>query len=103
MRPFGKALEHVDRGRGSFHGATSEVMVMEGGRVIDRRAPGLAEFFSDRALKMREMSLQHWGQDRAIELIGRSPAFSDFLKQLEKVGPFKEAVLITGESGVGKE
>jgi two-component system NtrC family response regulator len=78
-------------------------MVMEGGRVIDRRAPGLAEFFSDRALRMREMSLQHWGQDRAIELIGRSPAFSDFLKQLEKVGPFKEAVLITGESGVGKE
>ena len=71
VRPFGKALEHVDRGRGSFHGAMSEVMVMEGGRVIDRRAPGLAEFFSDRALRMREMSLQHWGQDRDIELIGR--------------------------------
>jgi DNA-binding NtrC family response regulator len=76
---------------------------MEGGRVIDRRAPALAEFFSDRALRMREMSLQHWGQDRVIELIGRSSAFNDFLKQLEKISPFREAVLITGESGVGKE
>jgi DNA-binding NtrC family response regulator len=73
------------------------------GRVIDRRTSGLAEFFSERAMRMREMSLQHWGQERMIELIGRSTAFVDFLKQLEKVGPFREAVLITGESGVGKE
>jgi two-component system, NtrC family, response regulator len=87
-------------GRGSFHDAQSDVME---GRVIDRRASALPEFFSDRGLRMREMSLQHWGQERVIELIGRSPAFSDFLKQLEKVGPFREAVLITGESGVGKE
>jgi DNA-binding NtrC family response regulator len=82
--------------------AVSQSGLMEG-QVIEHRAPAMAEYFSTRALRMRDMSLQHWGQDRVIELIGRSPAFVDLLAKLEKVGPFREAVLITGESGVGKE
>jgi DNA-binding NtrC family response regulator len=81
---------------------SSQSGLMEG-YVIDRQAPETAEYFSERGLRMREQSLSHWGQDRVIELIGRSPAFVDMLGKLEKFGPFREAVLITGESGVGKE
>jgi DNA-binding NtrC family response regulator len=41
------------------------------------------------------------GPDLAI--IGRSPAFVNLLEHIIKVAPYRECVLITGESGAGKE
>ncbi|HSG00174.1 MAG TPA: sigma 54-interacting transcriptional regulator [Vicinamibacterales bacterium] len=43
------------------------------------------------------------GRDRTIDMVGLSPAFIDLLVRLEKVARYREPVLITGESGVGKE
>ncbi len=59
--------------------------------------------FSPTALKVRQASVDLWGPDRAVEIVGRSPQMQDLLTRLEKVAPFEEPVLIFGESGVGKE
>lgn len=39
----------------------------------------------------------------ALAIIGRSPVFVNLLEQIIKVAPYRECVLITGESGAGKE
>lgn len=60
-------------------------------------------FFSEIALKVRSESQARYGAGRRIEMIGRSPAYTDVLKKVDKVASFHEPVLIVGESGVGKE
>ena len=52
---------------------------------------------------VRTISKQLWGADRAVDLIGGSGRFLRVLEQASKVANFQEPVLITGESGVGKE
>ena len=42
-------------------------------------------------------------QDRFFDLVGRSVAMRQIFAQLEKVGPSDLTVLITGETGTGKE
>ena len=59
--------------------------------------------FSTAAQRIRQMSIETWGADRAVELVGAAPSFTQLLKKLEKVAAFDEPVLITGESGSGKE
>jgi DNA-binding NtrC family response regulator len=54
-------------------------------------------------VRIRELSVERWGDARAIEMIGDSPAFVSLLSKLEKFAPFSEPVLITGESGSGKD
>jgi DNA-binding NtrC family response regulator len=39
----------------------------------------------------------------ATQLVGRSPVIQEIMNLIEKVGPAPSTVLITGESGVGKE
>ena len=63
-----------------------------------------------RALQGRELSLQHKelkdrvGQSKALEgMIGKSAAMQKIAELIKKVAPSKATVLITGESGVGKE
>jgi len=63
------------------------------------RSPGLG----DLALRVRRASIQLWGEDRAVDLIGQSPVFLDVLAKIEKIARYREPVLITGESGTGKE
>ena len=53
--------------------------------------------------RVRDLSVARWGADRAVDLIGTSPAFDAMLTRLEKIARYREPVLITGESGVGKE
>jgi transcriptional regulator with GAF, ATPase, and Fis domain len=55
------------------------------------------------ALRVRALALETWGEDRLVEMIGTSPAIAKLFQSLEKVAPFSEPVLITGESGSGKE
>jgi DNA-binding NtrC family response regulator len=58
---------------------------------------------SERALRIRALSLDRWGEQKAVEMVGLSPCFLDLQARLEKVACYREPVLITGESGVGKE
>ncbi|MGP1431489.1 MAG: sigma-54-dependent transcriptional regulator [Treponema sp.] len=63
-----------------------------------------------RALQNRELVLQHrelmeqLQSDKVFEhIIGKSPAMEHLFEMIRKVAPTRASVLITGESGVGKE
>jgi DNA-binding NtrC family response regulator len=58
---------------------------------------------SDRAAHIRRIASERHDQRNPVEMIGLSPAFCALLEKLEKVARYREPVLITGESGVGKE
>jgi DNA-binding NtrC family response regulator len=64
-----------------------------------RDVPGLGPL----ALRIRDLSIERWGPERAVEAIGTSPAFAAMLAKLEKIARYREPVLLTGESGSGKE
>lgn len=58
---------------------------------------------SDIAHRVHRLSTEEWGERRAIEMVGSAPGFLSLLTKIEKVASFDEPVLITGESGSGKE
>lgn len=58
---------------------------------------------SDVARRVRDLSLERYGDARVIEMVGNSPVYLDVLRKVSKVSTFHEPVLIVGESGVGKE
>ncbi|MEL7061407.1 MAG: sigma 54-interacting transcriptional regulator [Acidobacteriota bacterium] len=53
--------------------------------------------------RVARASMRQWGDEGQVLLIGRSPAFEAALDKVARVAPFDEPVLVTGESGVGKE
>jgi DNA-binding NtrC family response regulator len=55
------------------------------------------------AQRVRDASVARWGSERALELVGSSRAFLDMLARIDKIARYREPVLITGESGAGKE
>jgi len=55
------------------------------------------------AMRLRALSIDRLGADRAIELVGLAPSLNDALGKREKIAKYREPVLITGESGAGKE
>lgn len=73
------------------------------GSSADRARPPLNDWLSEPALRIRQLSVQRWGESQAVDMVGRSPAFVDLLSKIEKVARYREPVLVTGESGVGKE
>jgi len=60
-------------------------------------------FLSAPALHLRQLSVERHGADRPLEMVGQSASFLRAIRQVEKIARFREPVLITGESGVGKE
>jgi DNA-binding NtrC family response regulator len=62
-----------------------------------------AQFMSEQALRIRALSVERWGDHSALEMVGFSPKFLELQSKLAKAARYKEPVLITGESGVGKE
>ncbi len=58
---------------------------------------------SDVARRVRALSTDRWGPSRAVEMVGRAQNYLHLLAKVTKVAGFSEPVLITGESGVGKE
>ena len=58
---------------------------------------------SEIAMRIRTASVQRWDEEKAVELIGLDPRFTAMLAKVEKFARFQEPILITGESGVGKE
>lgn len=73
------------------------------GPAADHVRPPLHDWFCEPALHIRQLSVQRWGEGQAVDMVGRSPAFVDLLSKIEKVSRYREPVLVTGESGVGKE
>lgn len=64
---------------------------------------GIHGTLSEVALHVRTLSEQEWGPARAIDMVGQHPSYVSLLARLQKVSPYDEPVLITGESGSGKE
>jgi DNA-binding NtrC family response regulator len=61
------------------------------------------QFLSELGLRIRALSIERWGEMRALEMVGFSPKFVEFQAKLAKAARYREPVLVTGESGVGKE
>jgi transcriptional regulator with GAF, ATPase, and Fis domain len=60
-------------------------------------------FLTERALALRQTSIDVSGERHAIEIVGQSPPMEALLVRLDKIRRYSEPVLVTGESGVGKE
>ena len=67
-----------------------------------RPVAGTMSFLSDPALQLRQLSLERH-PERPLEMVGQSASFQKAIRQVEKIARYREPVLITGESGVGKE
>jgi DNA-binding NtrC family response regulator len=75
-------------------------------RVLTPSLPVAADdlpFMSEAALRIRALTAERCGPAQAVEMVGRSPGLLALQAKLEKVARYQEPVLITGESGVGKE
>jgi transcriptional regulator with GAF, ATPase, and Fis domain len=78
-------------------------------KLIEKPDEGAFEWVEDtgfnleiaREIRVRCMELGGVGQP--VELIGVSPKLQDTLSKLKKFAKFNQPILITGESGVGKE
>lgn len=57
----------------------------------------------DVATEVRIRSIEKWGMDRRVELIGVSAKLSESLEKIKRFARFNQPILITGESGAGKE
>ena len=62
-----------------------------------------SRYMTEAALAVRERSLDSWGERRAVTIVGLSRPLERMLAMVLKVASFDEPVLITGESGSGKE
>lgn len=60
-------------------------------------------FLTPSALALRQLSVEVRGERGAIEMVGLSAPLASLQAKLEKFACYSEPVLITGESGVGKE
>jgi len=58
---------------------------------------------SEVARRVQTASLQEWGPSRSVDMVGQDPSYVGLLARVLKVSLYDEPVLITGESGSGKE
>jgi DNA-binding NtrC family response regulator len=61
------------------------------------------QFMNAQALRVRTLSIERWGENKGLEMVGFSSRFLELQTKLAKASRYREPVLITGESGVGKE
>jgi transcriptional regulator with GAF, ATPase, and Fis domain len=55
------------------------------------------------ARRIRSLSIEQWGASRAVTLVGRNDALVDTLQRLVQYAQAESPILITGETGTGKE
>ena len=60
-------------------------------------------WFCEIAREVEGLARTMWGAERPVTIVGRSSKIQEVLHRVAKVAPFDEPVLISGESGVGKE
>lgn len=72
---------------------------------VDELLVVVAKALEKRALVLENDSLKRKLQERTrlSGILGKGPAMNELFTLIEKVGPSRTTVLITGESGVGKE
>ena len=58
---------------------------------------------SEVAARIHQRSVERWGASGAVVLVGRDPALAEAQSRLERFAPFDAPVLLTGETGTGKE
>ena len=58
---------------------------------------------SNIASRLQQLAQQHWLNKATLLLIGQDPAFEAAQRKLKQVAMLNKPVLITGETGVGKE
>lgn len=63
----------------------------------------LRGLLAPRAEFLRGLSVQRWGEARALDMVGASDSMLELQVKLEKIARYHEPVLVTGESGAGKE
>jgi len=63
----------------------------------------LERYLCPAARRIADLSCSIWGPRRRVLLVGRSRALEETLEKAMRIAPFDEPVLLTGESGVGKE
>jgi len=63
----------------------------------------MRETSSDIAFRLQQLAQQYWINKATLLLIGRDPAFVAAQYKLEQFATLNKPVLITGETGVGKE
>lgn len=77
-------------------------MAQDGGKFAQRIGPNF-----DRALGNRRLQAsvpnRHFARVAKADFIGKSPAFNSILEMIEAIAARKCPVIITGETGVGKE
>ena len=59
--------------------------------------------FSEVALRVGALAAEAWGPSRTVEMVGQHPRYVSLLARLQKIAGYDEPVLISGESGSGKE
>jgi DNA-binding NtrC family response regulator len=60
-------------------------------------------FLGPVAQEVRALSEDRWGADKRVTIVGRSPGLESVMDKATLVAKFDEPILLTGESGVGKE
>lgn len=63
----------------------------------------MSEALTEFGAKVRAFSIRAWGDRDAVRMIGRSRAFRDAQERLRRFVDVSRPVLLSGESGVGKE
>ncbi|MGZ5428979.1 MAG: hypothetical protein ACXWFS_08225, partial [Thermoanaerobaculia bacterium] len=58
----------------------------------------VASFLSPAAIRIRDRSVETWGANRQVEIVGHSPGLMAILATLGKIAAFNEPVLVTGET-----
>ena len=60
-------------------------------------------FLGPVAQQVRALSEERWGQNKRVTIVGRSAGLESVMDKAALVAKFDEPILLTGESGVGKE
>jgi transcriptional regulator with GAF, ATPase, and Fis domain len=58
---------------------------------------------SELARSVEELSVRHWGRKEAVKLIGVDPCLLEAQEKIQRFARSESPVLITGETGTGKE
>jgi len=62
-----------------------------------------SRYMTEIAQRVQEVSLEEWDDHRMVSIVGRSTPMENVLNQVKRIAEFDEPVLLTGESGSGKE
>src|SRR5687767_10010225 len=69
--------------------------------VVPRRFP--LNPMNELTQRVRHLSVEAWGEGKEVQIEGDDPKLTGALHKLEKFAAYEFPLLLTGESGVGKE